>query len=94
MSDSIRILPLHNLDAGLTEGILQREEEERAHWPGVSTRGLQLLQLLALLPLQRLLIHDEGLQVGVVGVCHVGLSLRSFVCTSPPVVANVILVWL
>ena len=35
-----RILPFHNVDAGVSEGVLESEEEEGAGGPGVPTGGL------------------------------------------------------
>lgn len=57
-----RILPFHNVDAGLTERIFQREEEEWSGRARVAPCGLQLLELLPLLPFQFLLVHDERLR--------------------------------
>jgi len=67
-----RILPLHDTDARLAEGIAECEEEEGAGGPRVASRGHQLLQLLLLFSLQSLLIHDVGGQRGAAAVGHHG----------------------
>lgn len=73
-----RILPLHNTDARLAEGIPQCQEEERACRPRVASCSHQLLQLLLLFSLQGFLIHDVGWQWRAAAVCHCGFR-RVFV---------------
>lgn len=54
-----RILPFHNVDAGLAERVFEREEEQGTWRSRVSSSGLQFLELLPLLSLQFFFIHDE-----------------------------------
>ncbi len=54
-----RILPFHNVDAGLPERVFEREEEQGSWRSRVSSCGLQFLEFLPLLSLQFFFIQDE-----------------------------------
>lgn len=57
-----RILPLYNVNAGFSEGVIESEEEEGSGGARVTPCRLHLLQLIPLLPLQLLFVHDERRQ--------------------------------